>query len=102
MGSDMANIRDGKSFPNQTAAQAAINAAAATWSPAPLVRVGPGPHASDAQIGTRRLADPVEMADGSWAVFDVDHPALRGQSIDVDARKRPTDLPAQAQARGKS
>lgn len=97
------NVRDGKRFPSRGAAQSAIVTAEATWTRPVYHRSNrhPYPQATDEQIGVQKLAEPYEMEDGTWVVVDADHPSLQGESIDIDLRKRPADMPAQAQS-GKS
>lgn len=83
----MPNIRKGRVFPNSTAANAALSTAHATWNPPPYTFVGPPPHATEVEIGPQKLATPIEMNDGTFVVFDVDHPSFKSHDIDIDNRK---------------
>jgi hypothetical protein len=86
---------DGKRFPSEGAANAAIQVAENTWSPPTYTNVGPGPHIDHALLPPQRLADPTELDDG-WAVTGADHPSLRGEQIDgakVSRRESPERKP---------
>lgn len=52
-----------------------------------------------ATLPPQRLAEPVELVNGRWAVI-ADHPSMKGEIIALDDIKRP-ELPTQAQT-GKS
>jgi hypothetical protein len=75
---------DGKVFALKTLADAAIATAELTWTPPTYVYVGPGPHATPAQIGTQRIAVAIEMQNGTYAVLNADHPTLKGTPVDTD------------------
>jgi len=95
-------IVPGRSFPNRTSANAAINGAAATWVPPTYTNVGPGPHINHAALPPQVIAEPLEMEDGTWSVTGAEHASLRGQSVNMANVKRPgLPAPAQARAQGK-
>jgi hypothetical protein len=78
---------DGKLFPSEGAARAAIQVAENTWTPPTYSNVGPGPHIDHASLPPQRLADPTELDDG-WAVLGATPASLRGDVIDGAKIKR--------------
>lgn len=92
---------DCKTFPNETSARNALNAAA--WTPPAYTNIGGGRHVPHASLPAQKLSEPVELTSGRWAVI-ADHPGFRGESVDPDKDfKRASQVPAgaqQAQAKG--
>lgn len=69
-----------KTFPNENAARAGINAAEATWTPPSYLDVGSGRHVLHSSLAPQRLSEPLELHNGRWAVV-ADHPSMKGEII---------------------
>lgn len=90
-------IHECKTFPNETSANAALNAAKATWTPPAYVHVGGGRHVDNATLPAQVLSLPIELVNGRFAVI-ANHPGFKGEFVDPDADfKRPAGLPFAAQ-----
>ena len=89
-----------KTFPNENAANGAINAAEATWVRPSYTDVGAGRHVPHASLPPQRLSEPVELVNARWAVV-ADHPGFKGEFIvGPDVKGPPEFVPLIAQAKG--
>jgi hypothetical protein len=93
-------IREGKTFPNEAAARAAIIAAEATWTRPTYANVGGGVHVEHASLPPQRLAEPFVLNSNRWAVI-ADHPSMKGEMIDDNDRPLPPQAAPQAAQAGK-
>lgn len=90
---------DCKTYATQAAARGGITVAEGTWTKPTYRNVGGGRHVDHATLPPQKLAEPVELVNGRWAVI-ADHPSMKGEIIALDDIKRP-ELPTHAQT-GKS
>jgi hypothetical protein len=70
-----------KIFPNLPAANGALNAAVAGWTPPTQTNIGGGLHVAPASLPPQTLAAPEEMVDGRYAIW-ADHPGFKGEFVE--------------------
>ena len=93
---------EGKLFPNLTAANGALNAAHAGWTPPSYSDVGTGRHVSHASLAPQRISEPTEMVDAKWLIYG-NHPSFKGDFVnpsDIKRNAENTPQALQAQSKG--
>ncbi len=86
---------EGKLFPNENAANGALNAAHVTWVPPVPVDVGSGRHVPHASLPPQRISEPTEMVDAKWLVYG-NHPSFKGDFVNPSDIKRNANNTPQA------
>ena len=93
---------EGKLFPNENAANGALNAAHVGWVPPAYSDVGAGRHASHASLAPQRISEPSEMLDGKWLVYG-NHPSFKGDFVNPsDIKRNANAVPQAAQIEAQS
>lgn len=83
-----------KTYATQGAARTGIANAEKSWTPPEYTNVGGGRHVAHEELPAQRLAEPIELVNGRWAVIAV-HPSWKGEQINESDIKRAIEAAAQ-------